>query len=218
MATSHPPVPRPGRKRSEDSRQAILAAATGILGDTGYAGLSIEAIAQRSGTSKQTIYRWWPSKADVVMEAMATKADLQIPLPDLGSLAADLGEMLRDSFRLARVPQVGDLLRVLMAEAQLDPAFAERFRSEYLRRRRQALGVILDRAAARHELPVGVSVETAIDVVFGVLWYRLLAIPAPLDDALVDELVHLLAPDPPPAAQRRTRPEPPTTSRGRNPR
>jgi len=63
-----------------------------------------------------------------------------------------------------------------------------------LLRRRHALAVILDRAAARHELPDGVTVETATDVVFGVLWYRLLAIPAPLDDTLADELVHLLAP------------------------
>jgi AcrR family transcriptional regulator len=188
------PVPRPGRKRSEDSRRAILAAATDILSDAGYAALSIEKIAQRSGTSKQTIYRWWPSKADVVMEALAAKADLHIPLPDLGSLAADLREVLQTSFTLARVPQVGDLLRVLMAEAQLDPAFAQRFRSDFLLRRRHALAVILDRAAARHELPDGVTVETATDVVFGVLWYRLLAIPAPLDDTLADELVHLLAP------------------------
>jgi len=81
-----------------------------------------------------------------------------------------------------------------MAEAQLDPSFAERFRSEFLLRHRQALAVILDRAATRHELPEGVPVQTATDVVFGVLWYRLLAIPAPLDDTLADELVHLLAP------------------------
>ena len=67
---------------------------------------------------------------------------------------------MQTSFTLARVPQVGDLLRVLMAEAQLDPSFAERFRSEFLLRRRQALAVILDRAATRHELPEGVPVQT----------------------------------------------------------
>ena len=91
-----------------------------------------------------------------------------------------------------------------MAEAQLDPAFAERFRSDFLLRRRRALAVILDRAAARHELPEGVTVDTATDVVFGVLWYRLLAIPAPLDNTLVDELVDLLSPG---ATLSRTAPE-----------
>jgi len=194
MTTPPEAAPRRGRRRSEDSRQAILTAATEILRDSGYAGLSIEQIAQRSGTSKQTIYRWWPSKADVVMEALAAKADLRVQLPDLGSLAADLRAVLQSSFSLARAPEVSDLLRVLMAEAQLDPAFAERFRSDFLVRRRRALAHVLARAGARGELAAGLSVDTASDVVFGVLWYRILAIPGPLDDALTDELVALLAP------------------------
>lgn len=186
---------RPGRKRSEDSRQAILVAAAELVKEAGYGALTIEKIAHRSGTGKQTIYRWWPSKADVVMEALATKADLHVLLPDTGNLAADLRAILQSSFALARVDQVSDLLRALMAEAQIDPDFAERFRDQFLQRRRNALAVILDRAMARGELPDGVSVQTATDVVFGVLWYRLLAIPAPLDDALTEQLVTLLAPN-----------------------
>jgi AcrR family transcriptional regulator len=63
--------PRPGRKRSEESRLAILAAAFELIAEVGYAGLTIEGIAARSGTGKQTIYRWWPSKADVLMDAIA---------------------------------------------------------------------------------------------------------------------------------------------------
>jgi AcrR family transcriptional regulator len=185
--------PRPGRKRSEDSRQAILAAAAALVGEIGYGALTIEKIAQRAGTGKQTIYRWWPSKADVVMEALATKADLHITIPDLGSLTADLRAGLRGSFALARVPEVIEILRALMAEAQMDPAFAERFRAEFLHRRRRMLRVILDRAQARGELPPGVPVDTLIDVVLGTLWYRVIAIPAPLDDVLADELVSLIA-------------------------
>jgi AcrR family transcriptional regulator len=187
---------RPGRKRSEDSRRAILVAASELVGEDGYGALSIEKIAQRSGTGKQTIYRWWASKADVVMEALAMKADLHVRLPDTGSLADDLRDVLTTSFSLARVPLVSDMLRSLMAEAQVDPAFAERFRAEFLQRRRNALGLILDRAMARGELTTGVSVHTATDVVFGILWYRLLAIPSPLDDALAEEIVRLLAPGP----------------------
>jgi AcrR family transcriptional regulator len=183
---------KPGRKRSEDSRQAILAAATDLIVEVGYGALSIEKIAQRSGTGKQTIYRWWPGKADIVMDALADKADLLVPPIDEGSLAADLRIILRFSFALARIPQVSDLLRALMAEAQLDAGFAERFRARFLLRRRQALSVILERAAERGELPPGISVSTIIDVVFGTLWYRLLAVPAALDDTLTEELVTLL--------------------------
>jgi AcrR family transcriptional regulator len=184
---------RPGRKRSESSRQAILAAAAELVTEVGYGALTIEKIAQRSGTGKQTIYRWWPSKADVVMEALATKADMDIVVPDLGSLEAELRAALREGFALARVPAVTELLRALMAEAQIDPAFAERFRAGFLQRRRRMLRVILGRAAARGELPPGVPAETLVDVVLGTLWYRVLAIPGPLDDTLADELVSLVA-------------------------
>jgi hypothetical protein len=80
-----------------------------------------------------------------------------------------------------------------MARAQIDEAFGQRFREAFLLRRRDALGVILDRARARGELPAGVPAATLADVVFGVLWYRVLATREPLDDRLADELVTLLA-------------------------
>jgi AcrR family transcriptional regulator len=76
---------RPGRKRSEGSRQAILAAALGLTADVGYAGLTVDGIAARSGTGKQTIYRWWPSKDDVLLEALADRAALDVLVPDQGS-------------------------------------------------------------------------------------------------------------------------------------
>jgi AcrR family transcriptional regulator len=184
---------RPGRRRSEESRQAILEAASELVAEEGYGSLSIEKIAQRAGSGKQTIYRWWPTKADVLMEALATKADLHIQIPDEGSFAADLRAVLRDSFQLARVPAVTQLLRALMAEAQADAAFAERFRDAFLRRRRRSLAVVLNRAAARGELPPGVPIDTISDVIFGTLWYRVMALPAPLDGTLADELVRLIA-------------------------
>ncbi len=61
-----------------------------LVGEVGFGGLTIEGIAARSGTGKQTVYRWWPSKADVLLEALAAQADLHIPIPDDGSYAADL--------------------------------------------------------------------------------------------------------------------------------
>lgn len=183
---------RPGRHRSEGSREAILLAATELVVEHGYAAVSIERIAQRAGVGKQTIYRWWPSKGDVLMEALARKADLHIPLPDEGSWAADLRRMLDDSFRLAQAPQVGELLRALMVEAQLAPAFAARFRADFLERRRAAMATLAERALLRGDLPGGLTAGFAADVVFGVLWYRLLAVPQPFDGQLTDQLVALL--------------------------
>lgn len=184
--------PRPGRRRSEDSHDAILQAATDLVVEHGYAAVSIERIAQRAGTGKQTIYRWWPAKGDILMEALARKADVHIPLPDEGSWTADLRRLLDDSFTLARAPQIGELLRALMVEAQLDPEFGARFRADFLQRRRAAVATLVDRARERGDLPHTVTAGLAADVVFGVLWYRLLAIPQPFDRELTESLVALL--------------------------
>ena len=198
----------PGRKRSEESRLAILTAAFELIGEVGYAGLTIEGIAARSGAGKQTVYRWWPTKADVLLDALATKADLHVPVPDEGSYAADLRVFLTASFVLGRKRQVVDSLRALMAHAQIDAEFGERFRASFLQRRRDALRTILDRARARGDLPPGLSPGTLTDIIFGVIWYRLLATGQPLDDRLVDELVATLARpthEPPSAPTRRKR-------------
>ncbi|MDX6278937.1 MAG: hypothetical protein QOH03_8, partial [Kribbellaceae bacterium] len=141
---------------------------------------------------KQTVYRWWPGKADVLLEALGLKADLYIPAPDLGDFEADLRAFLEATFTLARDPRIVAVLRSLMAEAQVDQGFGERFRSSFLQSRRDALAQIMERAGTRGDLPGNVTPETVIDLVFGILWYRLLADHRPLDDRLVDELLRLL--------------------------
>ena len=192
------PTPRPGRKRSEEARRAILAAAIELTAEAGYARLTIDGIAARSGAGKQTIYRWWPSKDDVLLEALAAKADLHVPVTDEGSFRADLRAFLLASFAMGRQPQIIDVLRVLMARAQIDEAFGERFRAAFLQRRRDALAVILDRAVDRGDLP-RVAPGTITDLVFGIFWYRMLATREPYDERLADELVSVLAGSAPPS-------------------
>jgi AcrR family transcriptional regulator len=188
---SNQPV-RPGRKRSEESRRAILSATLELTAELGYAGLTVEGIAARSGAGKQTIYRWWPSKADVLLEALAVKADVIVAIPDEGSYAADLRRFVVASFDLAAKHPVADALRALMAQAQLDAEFRKRFWDAFLQRRRDALRVLVDRAAARGDLPAAASADTVIDAVFGIVWYRLLT-DRPPDEQLADELVTLLS-------------------------
>jgi AcrR family transcriptional regulator len=191
--TDQPDPARPGRKRSDEARRAILAAALELTAEAGYARLTIDGIAARSGAGKQTIYRWWPSKDDVLLEALAAKADLHVPIPDEGSYRADLRAFLTASVTLGRQRQLTDVLRALMARAQIDDAFGQRFRTAFLQRRRDALAVILDRAQTRGELPPGVSADTVTDIVFGALWYRMLATGQALDNKLADELTRALA-------------------------
>jgi AcrR family transcriptional regulator len=171
-----------------------LAAALALFREGGQALVTIEGVAARAGVGKQTIYRWWPSRADVLLEALADEADLEISVADQGSYRADLEVFLRDTFRLAEAPHLREVLRTLMAEAQLDPAFGERLRKDFLERRRDALRTVISRAAAREDFPALLVPGTVLDVVFGVLWYRILATGEPLGDALASELVELLAP------------------------
>src|SRR5882757_8904543 len=106
-------------RRSQATRQAILDAALDLVGERGYAQLSIEGIAARAGAGKQTIYRWWPSRADVVLDALLDVAASRIAVPDEGSLHADLNAFLAATFRQRGQRPV---LVGLMAEALLDPA------------------------------------------------------------------------------------------------
>src|SRR6202035_3257197 len=128
-------------------------AALELAADVGYGRLTIEGIAARAGVGKQTIYRWWPSKADVLLEAGAAKGGPYLPVTHHWSYRGDLRAFLEASYALGNLPQLADVLRALMAEAQLDREFGERFRVSFLQRRRDALGVITSRARERGDLP-----------------------------------------------------------------
>jgi AcrR family transcriptional regulator len=185
----------PGRPRSEESRQAILAAALELVSEVGYSGLTMEGLAARAGVGKQTIYRWWPTKGDVLLEAGAVKAEIHVPVTDHGSYAADLRAFLEASYRLASHPQLADLLRAVIAEAQISHEFGARFRSEFLTRRREALAIITDRARERGDLPERPSPGTVADIVFGTIWYRVAATRQQLDGELIEDLIAALCGD-----------------------
>lgn len=159
------------------------------LGERGYAEVTIEGIAARAGAGKQTIYRWWPSKADVVLDGMLELAAAQVTVPDEGTLAADLTAFLRSTFRQRGYRRV---LVGLMAQSVLDPVFGIGFRERFLGSRRAVLRGLLERGRDRGEIAVETDLEMLIDVVFGVLWYRLLVENAPLGDEVGDQLATLV--------------------------
>ncbi|MBJ6763812.1 TetR/AcrR family transcriptional regulator [Myxococcaceae bacterium JPH2] len=184
---------RPGRKRSEQSRAAVLEAALKVLREQGYAALSIEAIARDAGVGKQTIYRWWTSKASVVLEALIAQAPTPLVPPLHGSLGEVLEAFLASTFQTLKNPRgTGDILRGLMAEAQLDAQFATEFRTGLIEKRRELLRSVLAQAQERGELAADADLFLLVDMAFGVMWYRLLVGHAPLDRALAHELATLL--------------------------
>lgn len=200
VGSGHEPSVRaqPGRKRSNTSRAAIISAAWELFNEIGYAQLSTRAIAARAGCGRQTIFRWWPSTADVLLEALSTKAETHVSIADQGDLTVEVRAFLDDSFALTRHSSVVELLCALMAQAQTDVEFGKRFHDSFLTVRRAALGSVIQRAVDRGQLSDQLRPDTMLDIVFGVIWYRMLATREPLDDTLVDELISLLVTSPGP--------------------
>ncbi len=177
-----------GRKRSAESRAAILHAALSLLRVQGYADLSCDRIATHAGVGKQTIYRWWNNKADVVLDALTEHARA-VTAPRTGSLEGDVRAFFEATFRLVRGPRgTGPVLKGLMAAAQLDAAFAPRF-AAFIETRRAALHGVL----ARHRVVDDSELSALVDMLFGAFWYRLLLGHAQLSSPFAATLGKLAA-------------------------
>jgi AcrR family transcriptional regulator len=176
-----------GRPRSEKSREAILNATHDLLTEQGGAGLTIEAIARRAEVGRPTIYRWWPTVADIVLEAVLRQADKDIAVPAFESLRETLRQFLRQSMQ-AIGGWGGVHLRFLMAHAQNDEEFRERFRDNFVAKRRAVLQSIFQQAVERGQVGSGHDLDMLVDIVFGAMWYRLLVGHAPMDESFADEL------------------------------
>lgn len=175
-----------GRKRSETARQAILKAALELMTQGSYSELTVDGIANRAGVGKQTIYRWWSNKAEVVLEALSESARA-ISAPETGDAEGDVRAFFASTLRVLRGRGTGPLLKALMAEAQLAPEFAPKFRA-FIDTRRSALRAVLARHARLETSP---RLETLVDMLFGALWYRLLVEHAALDLAFGLDLAEL---------------------------
>jgi AcrR family transcriptional regulator len=186
-----PPVTPPERRRSIRSHQAILAATTQLLAEVGYTALTIEGVATRAGVGKATVYRWWPSKGALVIEAMSTALDM-IPIPESGDLRQDLLAIGKGIVHTLAHTPAGAVIPALAADLMRDPEMAEQFRSQMIRPRRSAITQILRRAADRGELPSDLDIGLLLDVYAGAVFYRVLVSGEPVTDLLAEQLVSLL--------------------------
>jgi len=181
------PKPCRGRPRSEHSHEAILDAVLELLEAEGYGALTIEGVARQAGVGKQTIYRWWKCKAELVLEAYANHAASKIPVPDRGSVRGDLEAFLAAACK--RLTDIsGPIMRGLMADAVHDEEFREVLMNAFLGKRRDAMKEILERGVARGEVDAGADLDFACDLIFGPMWYRLLLQHGKLDARFARQL------------------------------
>ena len=183
-------APRRGRPRSEKARESILNASAELLLARGLGAVSMDAVAERAGVSKATIYRWWPTKETLALDALYHEWAATRPRGrETGSLREDLLSLLRPWVRLLGKRPYGRVIAALIAEAQADPAFAEQYRERFVEPRRDQARPILTRAIERGELPATTDVELALDLLYGPLYHRLLHGHAPLSERFLRQLV-----------------------------
>jgi AcrR family transcriptional regulator len=182
--------------RSEPARQAVLEAADDLLVEHGFAGLTIEKIAARAGVAKQTIYRWWPSKVDILLDAFGDDMAKDLTPVDHGSLATDLREHLAAVATFLTTSDAGAVYRALVGQAQHDPALAARLRDEHLAAQHARDRLPFERAIARRELPEGMDIDLAVQRLVAVVHYRVLVtgepVPREFTDALVESFMAVL--------------------------
>lgn len=163
---------RPGRPRSLATQEAVLNASLELTQEIGYSKLTMEGIAAKAGVGKQTIYRWWPSKAAVVLEAFTQDASSTVAVKLTGNRQADLATFLTAVFRRMNGPS-GLIFRSLLSEAIINPEFSAELYEHYLTSRVEALTAILQQQTTR---PISAdTLSQAIEMIYGAIWYRLIA-------------------------------------------
>jgi len=185
---SKTPAPRQiGRPRSEESTAAILEATWELLKTTALRDLSIEAIARASGVGKTTIYRWWPNKAAVVMDAFWANVSPEIQFPQ--NLSAT--EAIAQQMQLLIKAFSGDYGRIaaqMIAEGQACPETLAIYRDRFIYPRRAAAKVILQQGIESGEFEPNLDPELTIDILYGPIYFRLLVGHLPLDPQFAEKL------------------------------
>ena len=166
--------------RRPESHRAIIDAAQKILADEGYGGFTFDAVAKRAGSSKPTLYRWWPNKAVLIMELYERAGEAALDIADHGALEPDMTALLERLWKWWRETWAGEAFRSLIAEAQLSGEAQDELRNIFIPRRRAVLRKVFDRAQARGDLGPHADIESAISLMMGVSLAHLLT--GTLDD------------------------------------
>lgn len=179
---------RRGRPRSEAARVAILGVAFELLTAQGPGRLTIEAVAAKAGVGKPTIYRYWPNARALEMAAMleqpAPDTDVQVGQSAIADLQAQLEKVVA-IFAERR----GRQMTQMIAASEPDSELSKQFRNTVILKCREEGRAILDRAIEDGHVRSDISVEVALDMIYGPLFYRLLAGHAPLDAGFAGDLV-----------------------------
>lgn len=170
MSASGPPR-RVGRPRNEDTAGAVMEVVRQLVGERGFEAVTVNMVAMEAGVAKQTLYRRWPSKAELVLDAFLESAARYDKHQYMGLIPSIEGFLI-GLFR--HLERDGVAIRNLIAAAQTDAHFRERFRAKFVAPRATQLRKILELAVDSCELSADTDLGALSDMIHGAFWYRLL--------------------------------------------
>jgi AcrR family transcriptional regulator len=185
--------PARGRPRDMKAQKAILRATRQMLGKVGYTRLTVEGVAAKSGAGKATIYRWWPTKGDLVLEAAG--ADIEIGVvPDTGDTREDLRIAIEQLITTFSKRLAGIVIFAAISNLDDDPAMAATFRDKYVYPWRKSAGEAIRRGIDRGDLPADTDAQFLLDVIVGTVLQRTVVIRAPKTEGLSQNILGLVLP------------------------
>jgi AcrR family transcriptional regulator len=172
------------RRRNQVTLEVILTATYELLRQNGFDRLTIEGVAARAGVGKTTIYRWWPSRGALAVDAFLTVVSPQLSFNETVSASDAIRQQVR---RLAAVydGEVGKIVREMIGSAQFDSTTLALFNEGYLKPRRAAAKAALQRGIEQGEFRADLDPEHVIDALYGPIYYRLLTGASIQDEAFL---------------------------------
>jgi AcrR family transcriptional regulator len=190
--------PRSPERRNEESAKAIVRAALELCREVGYNKLSIEGIAARAGVGKNTIYRWWPSKAAVLLDGLLSAMTVDASFPDTGDMAADFKTQMTAANSAIARPDTGPHYLALIGEAQQDPELARALWDRLISPLSAAAAQRIQLAQRQGQIRPDLDPDLVIELLYGPTYYRRLIRRRPVDEdhihTIVDTVLAGLAP------------------------
>jgi AcrR family transcriptional regulator len=179
-----------GRPRSQDSRQSILDAALKLLYHTSVRDVSIEAIAKKAGVGKTTIYRWWPNKIAVILEAVQASSTSSPSVHSTQSVRAS-EDFVKQIERFAKIMKgrQGKILAETFAESQGNKDMLASFYQHFMLAHEETLARILAEGQKTGEFRPTLKIELVVDMIYGSLFYKLMSNSETLDQDFIDHLI-----------------------------
>jgi AcrR family transcriptional regulator len=193
-ATKAKAAPRtPGRPRSEKARKAVIQSTLALLNRVGFNELRVEAVASRAGVGKATIYRWWPNKAELVIDSFVWAVEEELRFPSAGPVLESIHEQMRRWAVIFRSP-LGQIVATVIGAGQSDPEILQAFRAHWVEPRRIEARRLLRLAMEHGEIRDDLDPDTVLDLLYGPLYVRLLLKHAPLDENFVNTVFEVVSP------------------------